>query len=71
VPELIRDWTLGECAAPGRSRASLLAVLGRILALGGGPPGQVKLAREAGPANNRGSGQRADPDAWILPAAAW
>ena len=52
VPGMIRDWIFGECAAAGRSRASLLAVLDKLLLGGGRPRGQAKLAREAGLANN-------------------
>lgn len=50
--EAVRDWIFGECAASGRSRASLLTVLERLAANGGSPVGQAKLAREAGLANN-------------------
>lgn len=52
VPTMIRDWMLGECAASGRDRASLLAVLEVLLARGGVPLGQSLVAREAGLANN-------------------
>jgi predicted AAA+ superfamily ATPase len=52
LPAMIRDWVYGECAASGRQRASLLAVMEKILRLGGTPVGQAKLAREAGLANN-------------------
>ena len=52
LPEMIRDWILGECAATGRSRSSLIAVLGKLLTWGGTPLGQAKLARETGLANN-------------------
>jgi predicted AAA+ superfamily ATPase len=52
VPAMIRDWVLGECAASGRTRGSLLAVLGKLAFFGGKPLGQAKLAREAGLANN-------------------
>ena len=52
VPTIFRDWILGESAASGRPRASLLAVLDRLLLWGGAPLGQAKLAREAGLANN-------------------
>ncbi len=52
VTEIVRDWVLGECAASGRQRASLLSVLAVIGRLGGAPVGQAKLAREAGLANN-------------------
>ncbi len=50
--EAVRDWVYGECAAAGRSRTSLLAVLERLAVRGGSPVGQAKLAREAGLANN-------------------
>ncbi len=52
VIEMIRDWIYGECAAAGRSRAALLAVLENLLKWGGTPVGQAKLAREADLANN-------------------
>jgi len=52
VIELVRDWVYGECAASGRSRAALLAVLDYLARHGGDPIGQAKLAREAGLANN-------------------
>lgn len=52
IAEMIRDWVLGECAAVGRDRSSLLAVMEQIARLGGTPVGQAKLAREAGLANN-------------------
>jgi predicted AAA+ superfamily ATPase len=52
VAEIVRDWILGECAARGRGRASLLAVLRTLFRFGGTPVGQAKLAREAGLANN-------------------
>lgn len=52
VIEMNRDWIYGECAASGRSRASLLAVLDAISRYGGNPLGQSKLARESGLANN-------------------
>jgi len=52
VIELTRDWILGEFAASGRSRASLLAVLECLHRFAGTPVGQAKLAREAGLANN-------------------
>ena len=50
--EMIRDWVYGECAASGRQRAALVAVMETILKWGGSPLGQAKLAREAGLANN-------------------
>jgi predicted AAA+ superfamily ATPase len=49
---MIRDWMLGECAASGRDRAALVAVLDVLLVKGGSPVGQSLLAREAGLANN-------------------
>ena len=52
IPEMIRDWIYGECAASGRQRASLLAVMETVARYGGNPCGQAKLAREAGLANN-------------------
>lgn len=52
IVESIRDWIYGECAASGRSRASLLAILECLLRHGGSPVGQAKLARETGLANN-------------------
>jgi uncharacterized protein len=52
VLEMIRDWILGECAASGRPRSSLRAVMQVLHRLGGSPVGQAKLAREAGLANN-------------------
>ena len=52
VIEMIRDWILGECAAAGRDRSSLLAAYQVILRRGGTPVGQAALAREAGLANN-------------------
>ncbi len=52
VPEIVRDWVLGEFAASGRQRAPLLAVMQCLLSHGGAPLGQAKLAREAGLANN-------------------
>ncbi|MBI3292727.1 MAG: ATP-binding protein [Elusimicrobia bacterium] len=52
VVESMRDWIYGECAASGRSRASLLAILECLLRHGGSPVGQAKLARETGLSNN-------------------
>jgi predicted AAA+ superfamily ATPase len=52
VVTMIRDWMIGECSSTGRDRASLLAVVQTILARGGTPLGQARLAREAGLANN-------------------
>jgi predicted AAA+ superfamily ATPase len=52
VIEMVRDWVLGECAVSGRSRSSLVAVWNVLLARGGTPVGQAKVAREAGLANN-------------------
>jgi len=50
--EMMRDWVYGECAASGRQRPALVAVMENILKWGGTPVGQAKLAREAGLANN-------------------
>jgi len=52
VPTMMRDWIYGECAASGRRRSSLLAVMEVLLRRGGAPLGQARLAREAGLANN-------------------
>ena len=52
VIELVRDWVYGECAAAGRSRAAVMAVLEYLVRHGGDPIGQAKLARETGLANN-------------------
>ena len=52
VHETVRDWIHGECAAAGRSRSSLLAVIAALHRFGGTPLGQAKLARETGLANN-------------------
>lgn len=52
VIEMVRDWVLGECAASGRARGSLLAVWDVVTVRGGSPIGQALLAREAGLANN-------------------
>jgi uncharacterized protein len=52
VPEMMRDWILGEIAATGRPRNSLVAVMSALHVRGGSPIGQAKLAREAGLANN-------------------
>ncbi len=52
VIEMVRDWLYGECAASGRQRSSLMSALGCISKFGGTPVGQLKLAREAGLANN-------------------
>ncbi len=52
IPEMIRDWIYGECAAGGRQRSSLLAVIETIIRYGGNPCGQTKIARESGLANN-------------------
>ncbi len=48
----VRDWIYGECAASGRARGSLLAILEHITRRGGSPIGQARLARECGLANN-------------------
>lgn len=50
--ELVKDWVYGTCAASGRMRGALLAVMECLLQFGGTPVGQAKLAREAGLANN-------------------
>ena len=52
VVEMTRDWVYGECAASGRSRHSLLAVLEYLTRHGASPLSQAKLARESGLANN-------------------
>jgi predicted AAA+ superfamily ATPase len=52
VIEMVRDWVLGESAASGRDRASLLGVWDVVLRRGGTPIGQAAVAREAGLANN-------------------
>ena len=52
VIEIVKDWILGECAASGRSRSSLLALLQCLYRFGGNPVGQAKIARELGMANN-------------------
>ncbi len=52
VIEMVRDWVLGECAASGRDRSSLLAVWEVVLGRGGTAVGQAAVAREAGLANN-------------------
>jgi predicted AAA+ superfamily ATPase len=52
VVETVKDWVYGECAASGRGRSPLLAVLQCLARWGGVPLGQAKLAREAGLANN-------------------
>lgn len=52
VIAMVRDWVLGEFAASGRARASLLAVLDTLLDRGGSPVGYSRLARESGLANN-------------------
>ena len=52
VVEMIRDWILGECAASGRDRSSLIAVWDVVLRRGGSPIGQAAVAREGGLANN-------------------
>lgn len=52
VPQMMQDWVLGECAASGRHRSSLLSVMECLLRKGGTPIGQALLAREAGLANN-------------------
>lgn len=52
VIEMVRDWALGECAASGRDRSSLMAVWEAVLRRGGTPIGQAAVARDAGLANN-------------------
>lgn len=52
IVETTRDWVLGECASSGRQRHSLVAVMESLHRHGGSPLGQMKLAREAGLANN-------------------
>ena len=52
VVEMVRDWVLGECAASGRDRKSLLGVWDAVLQRGGTPIGQAAVARESGLANN-------------------
>ena len=52
VIHTVRDWILGEIAASGRTRSSLMAILQNIIRYGGTPIGHAKLARESGLANN-------------------
>lgn len=52
VPETTRDWILGECIATGRNRSSLLGVISVLLAHGGSPVSQTRIARDAPLANN-------------------
>lgn len=52
IIEMVRDWIYGEFAAGGRSRPMLFGVLECLYRFAGTPPGQSKLAREAGLANN-------------------
>ena len=52
VLEIVRDWIYGECAAAGRHRSAMLAVLECLVRFGGSAVGQAKVAREAGLANN-------------------
>lgn len=52
VVHMVKDWIQGECAASGRDRASLLAVMEQLHRLGGTAAAQAKIAREAGLANN-------------------
>lgn len=52
VIEMVRDWIVGECAAAGRDRASLIGVWDVVLRRGGTPIGQAAVAREGGLANN-------------------
>ena len=48
----VQDWILGEIAASGRTRSSLIAILKNIIRYGGTALGHAKLARESGLANN-------------------
>jgi predicted AAA+ superfamily ATPase len=50
--ESVRDWIHGECARSGRSHRSLVAVMEQLHRHAGTALGQMKLAREAGLANN-------------------
>lgn len=52
VTELTRDWILGECAAQERSRNLLTWIIQSLLSRGGTPVPLVKLAKDAGAANN-------------------
>ncbi len=52
IIQLVRDWVDGEIAATGRSRSALLNIMEVIFRFAGTPVGQLKLAREAGLANN-------------------
>ncbi|MBI4601729.1 MAG: ATP-binding protein [Planctomycetes bacterium] len=52
VLEMTRDWVYGECAAAGRSRHSLLAIMEYLARHGSSPLSQAGLARETGLANN-------------------
>lgn len=52
VPQITRDWILGEVVQSGRSRTMLNNVLRCLYKYGGNPVGFAKLAREAGLANN-------------------
>lgn len=56
VPEYIfqttAEWVYGECAASGRSRATLLRLLEQLMGRGASPVAQTTLARDSGMANN-------------------
>lgn len=52
VSSIISEWILGEIAATGRSRSSLLSLLEQLYKMALTPIGQAKLARESGLANN-------------------
>jgi predicted AAA+ superfamily ATPase len=50
--EMIRDWVVGELVKSGRSRGFLLALMRTLFVQAGSRTGYLKLAREAGLANN-------------------
>lgn len=52
ITSIISEWVLGEMAASGRSRSSLLSLLEQLYKMALSPIGQAKLARESGLANN-------------------
>jgi predicted AAA+ superfamily ATPase len=52
VLQLVRDWILGNISRAGRTRSSALSILRELLERGGTPVSMVKVAREAGLANN-------------------
>jgi len=52
VPQIIRDWILGEVVATGRNRMMLTSILRCLYRYGGNSVGFAKLARESGLANN-------------------